>query len=97
MDKMYLQPLFRRSASYHRRMLRSTFRANYNPHLSDRFWTINLSEHVMSELRLHLSWELGISTFTWTREEVGTRLLRRFKKSGILLFLIHVIKKEMNH
>ena len=54
-------------------------------------WTKHLSQQVIDDLRLHLSWDLGIRTFTWSREVVGTRILYRFKELGILLFMKKVI------
>ena len=49
----------------------------------------------MEELRLHLSWELHINTFQWGRAAVGTRIILRFEELGMLLFVKHVIKKEL--
>ena len=54
-------------------------------------WTRDLSDEVISDLRLHLSWDLGLRTFNWSREAVGTRILYRFKELGILLFMKQVI------
>ena len=86
--------LFRRTERYHRRRLREMFREHYNPRVNDCVWTTHLSQTVMSELRVHLSWELGIKTFRWSKEAIGTRILLRFKELGILLFMKHIILQD---
>ena len=91
-SKLRFTSLFRRTESYHRKQLRVMFREHYNPLLTN--WTENLSQQVIDDLRLHLSWELGINTFTWTRAEVGDRITDRHQTLGILLFMINVIKND---
>ena len=54
-------------------------------------WTKDLSEREINDLRLHLSWDLGVRTFVWSREAGGTRIIYRFKELGIFLFLQHVV------
>ena len=90
-SKSTLTNLFHTSYGYHRRRLREIFRAHFNPY-EKHVWTKDLSQRVLNELRLHLSWDLGIRTFHWSREAIGTRIIYRFKELGILLFMKQIIK-----
>ena len=90
-QKDTLTNLFHLSLRYHRRRLREIFRKHYKPFNTEHVWTRDLSDEVISDLRLHLSWDLGLRTFNWSREAVGTRILYRFKELGILLFMKKVI------
>ena len=67
------------------------FREYYNPFLTDVVWTKSLSKRVIDDLRLHLSWDLGQRMFYLNREQIGTRIIYRFKELGILLFMKKVI------
>ena len=95
-SKNVLTDLFQLSVVYHRRRLRELFRKYYNPLQTDVVWTKDLSDNVINDLRLHLSWDLGIRTFNWSKEAVGTRIICRFKEIGILLFLKKVILDDQN-
>ena len=64
---------------------------HYNPHQSTAVWTKDLPQRLIDDLRLHLSWDLGLRTFDWSREAIGTRVICRFKESGIFLFMKKVI------
>ena len=81
---------------YHRRRLRELFRAHFKPFKTDEVWTKSLSEQVINDLRLHLSWDLGIRVFDWSREAIGTKIIYRFKELGILLFMKKVIFDDRN-
>ena len=59
-------------------------------------WTKDLSEQVINDLRLHLSWDLGMRMFYLNREQLGTRILCRFKELGTLSFMTKFIKDEHN-
>ena len=96
MSKTTMTNLFRNSVTYHRRRLREMFRSYYNPLKTDVVWTKHLSEQVINDLRLHLSWDLGLRTFSWSREAIGTRIIYRFKELGILLFMKKVILDDRN-
>ena len=74
-----------RCQKYHRRRLREFFREHYKPFNTEHVWTKYLSERVINDLRLHLSWDLGVRTFQWSKEAVETRILNRFKELGIPL------------
>ena len=91
-----LSNLFQVTRSHHRRKLREIFRVHYKPYETDKIWTTNLSEQVINDLRLHLSWDLGIRTFDWNREAIGTRIIHRFKELGILLFITKIIMDDHN-
>ena len=86
-----LTNLFQFSVQHHRRRLREVFRKHYKPRNTEDVWTKHLSERVIYDLRLHLSWDLGLRTFNWSREAVGTRIIYRFKELGMLLFVKKVI------
>ena len=90
-QKDTLTNLFQISVQYHRRRLRELFREHYNPFNTEHVWTKYLSDRVINDLRLHLSWDLGVRTFQWSKEAVGTHVLCRFKELGILLFMKKVI------
>ena len=93
-SKTTLTNLFQVSLVYHRRRLRKIFRDHFNPFETDAVWTKDLPEHVINELRLHLSWDLGHRSFYLNREQLGTRILLRFKELGILLFMKKIIKDD---
>ena len=91
-----LTDLFRVTRQYHRRRLREMFRKYYEPVNARAVWTKQLPKQVVDDLRLHLSWDLGIRTFTWNREQIGTRIIYRFKELGILLFMKKIITDDRN-
>ena len=93
-SKTTLTNLFHSSVVYHRKRLRQMFRAYFNPFNTTVVWTKDLPQHVINDLRLHLSWDLGQRMFYLNREQLGTRIIVRFQELGILLFLKHVIINE---
>ena len=95
-SKTTLTNLFHTSVGYHRRRLRKIFHTHYDPFYTDAVWTKDLSERVINDLRLHLSWDLGQRTFDWSREAIGTKIIYRFKELGIFLFMKHVIVSKNN-
>ena len=95
--KSVLTNLFQLSVVYHRRRLREIFRKHYNPFKTNVVWTNDLSERLINDLRLHLSWDLGVRTFDWSREAIGTRIIYRFKELGIFLFMKHVISNDLTN
>ena len=92
-----LTDLFRVSRQHHRMRLREIFRKHYDPLNERAVWTKHLPEQVIKDLRLHLSWDLGIRTFTWSREAIGTRIICRFKELGTLLFMKKIITDDRNN
>ena len=95
-SKDVLTNLFTLSVGYHRRRLRDLFRKHYKPFKAEVVWTNDLPEKVINDLRLHLSWDLGQRTFTWSRQAIGTRVTLRFKELGILLFMKKVILDDLS-
>ena len=93
--KSLLRPLFHRTENYHKFMLKTMFREHYRPNGSDNAWTRHLTERQMNDIRLHLSWELGMDTFEWSRERVAASIVNRYKKLGIFLFLKHVVVTDL--
>ena len=92
--------LFHNSVGFHRRRLREIFRAHYNPFNTNAVWSKDLYQRVLNDLRLHLFWDLGIRTFNWSKEAIGTRIIYRFKELGILLFMkksLGMIWKTLNN
>ena len=95
-SKTTLSNLFRVSLVYHRRRLREIFRTYYKPLNADAVWTKNLPQQVINDLRLHLSWDLGQRVFYFNREQLGTRIIYRFRELGILLFMKKIIQDDTN-
>ena len=93
--KSLLKPLFARTETYHKWMLKTMFREHYRPDARDDAWTGNLTTKQMNDIRLHLSWELGMDTFGWSREKVAESIVMRFKKAGVFLFLKHVVVTDL--
>ena len=93
--KSLLKPLFTRTENYHKWMLKSMFREHYRPDESDDAWTRHLDTRQMNDIRLHLSWELGVDTFDWSREKVAESIVKQYKKLGVFLFLKHVVVTDI--
>ena len=68
----------------------------YNPFKTNAVWTKDLPERLINDLRLHLSWDLGLRTFDWSREAIGTRIICRFKELGVFLFMKKVMLDKKN-
>ena len=93
-SKTTLTNLFHNSVGYHRRRLREIFRTYYQPFNAVAVWTKHLPQQVINDLRLHLSWDLGLRTFDWNREQIGTRIIYRFRELGIFLFMKKIIMDD---
>ena len=61
--KSLLKPLFARTESYHKWMLKSMFREHYRPDDTDDAWTRDLTTRQMDDIRLHLSL---VGNLEWT-------------------------------
>ena len=96
LSKHMMSDLFHKSTHYHRRKLRELFRTHYNPFKTDSVWTKDLSTQVINDLKLHLSWDLGLRVFNMSRESIGTRIIYRFKELGIFLFMKKIIIDDHN-
>ena len=61
----------------------------------NKYWTLHLSDSVMYKLRVHLHCILiGKNVFNMTKIQVGKKILRLFKKRGILDDLIYTVRKD---
>ena len=56
----------------------------------------SLPEQVINDLKLHLSWDLGLRVFNMTRESIGNRIIDRFKELGMFLFMKKIIIDDHN-
>ena len=60
----------------------------------NKYWTLHLSDSVMYDLRLHLSWVRVEDVFHWKKQQIGECILKIFKARKILGKLIENIKKD---
>ena len=86
--------LFVETRKYHSRELKKMFikhyrRSSRNDKLNKK-WTLNINSSDIHDLRLHLSWVIGMKVFKLSKEKIGRKILRVYKKTGELRFLIHV-------
>ena len=93
-SKAAMSNLFKRSLAYHRTQMRKLFRTHYCPFRRDDQWICPLPEGVVNEFRLHLSWDLGVGVFHWSRSQVATKILQRYEQLGILKFLRAIAIQE---
>lgn len=89
--KMSMSRLFKAIKAYHCRKLKEKFRRHYKPWRTGN-WTSRVSKKTLNDLRLHLSWELGMNTFHWDKYKIGNEIIRRFEELGILSFLKKIIE-----
>ena len=95
--RMTTSQLFTITKSYHHRQLKILFHHYYQLGKGSN-WTIHLSEDIIADLRLHLSWEIGMNVFDYhkfPRYILGEMVLDRFKKLGILSYILKAIEKNM--
>ena len=77
--------LYRKTEEYHENSLKRLFCKHYQPTCSDdvnKEWTFRLPESTLNELRLHLSWTMGINTFEWDRRNVAEQTLITLQQLG---------------
>ena len=89
--------LFRRNNNHHEECLRKMFVRYYRPWLNgkiNKYWTCHLHEDVIGRLRLHLSWVLRGDVCFYNDEEVGRRIIRRYKHLEQFKFLVNEIKEH---
>ena len=96
---------FKRDQDYHWECLQHMFRLHYktwctkgipiSKRQKNKYWTLHVSEPVMFEMRLHLSWVLvGKNVFRWTRIKMGKMILKLFKKYKVLNDLIETVRRD---
>ena len=90
--------LFTKTQQHHKKCLREVFLRHYEscykgftPNLH---WTTHLPLEVMSDLRLHLSWVFGGDVTHWTDGQIGKKIVKMYKKLGLLPFLSNEIRKH---
>ena len=85
--KIQLSLLFRKTEEYHENSLKELFHKHHRPTSSDeenKNWTSNSSESTLNDLRLHLSWSMGINTFEWDRHNIGEQTIVTLKKLKLM-------------
>ena len=85
--------LFLETRKYHRRSMKRLFLKHYEPLPTkhNKEWTSNLGSSIMNDLRVHLTWVIGMNVFKLSDRKVGKKVLRLYKKSGELKFLTNVV------
>ena len=91
--KVTMSRLFKTTKAYHQRKLKEKFRKYYKPWRTGN-WTSRVSKRTLNDLRLHLSWELGTTTFHWNKYQVGNEIISLYKRLGTLTFMIQIIKND---
>ena len=74
--------------------MRDLFIEHYDPLWNgklNKHWTIHIEKSVMTHLRLHLSWVVGYDVFRLNDEQIGRKILKTYKKSKTLPFLLKII------
>ena len=99
MRKMRLgSKLFTVTQQHHKRCLQEVFVRHYEPSCKgfspNIHWTTHVSMEVMNDLRLHLSWVLGGDVTHWTDGQIGEKILKMYKKWGVLPFLTNEIRRH---
>ena len=46
----------------------------------------------MCDLRIHLSWVIGMKTFDWEERKVGKTILELYQKTNQFHFMNHMVK-----
>lgn len=95
--RMTASVLFTTTKDYHHRQLKKMFHRYYNPDKGPN-WIIPLSEDVIRDLRLHLSWELGMCVFNhhnYPKYIIGKMIINRFEELGLLSYIVQAIVKNM--
>ena len=97
MTKMRLgSKLFQVTQLHHKKCLQEVFLRYYEPYCKgfkpNVHWTTHVPMEVMSDLRLHLSWVFGGDVTHWTDEQIGIKIVKMYKKLGLLPFLSNEIR-----
>ena len=90
--------LFLETKKYHDRAMKRLFLKYYEPLSTNgkinKNWTIPVSRNDIFDLRIHLSWVIGMKTFDWKERKVGTEILEFYQKTNQFCFLNHLVKKK---
>ena len=86
--------MMRTTRVYHNKCMRDLFVEHYDPLWNgklNKHWTIHMEKNAMTHLRLHLSWVVGYDVFCLNDEQIGRKILKTYKKSKALPFLLKMI------
>ena len=90
------QTLFVETKKYHDRAMKRLFLKYYEPLSTNgkinKKWTIAVNKADMYDLRIHLSWVIGMNTFAWKEYKVGKKVLKVYQETNQFLFLNNVVK-----
>lgn len=90
--------LFLESRKFHQRAMKKIFLNNYKPLLNgrkNRSWTLELDTSTLRDLRIHLTWVIGMNVLRWDSRKIGKKILKTYKHTGELKFLVHMIKNNL--
>ena len=92
--------LFLETRKYHKRAMKRLFLKYYEPLSTtgkvNKNWTIPINKTDIHDLRVHLSWAIGVNTFDWKDHEIGKVILELYQETKQFLYLEHVVKKYKN-
>ena len=89
--------LFLVTRKYHSRSMKRMFLKHYRSVSGKKLnlkWTRNMKPYDMKDLRIHLSWVLGMKVFTWSINKIARRVLKEYTRTGEIMFLVHVANKN---
>ena len=90
--------LFVETRKYHNRAMKRLFLKYYEPLSTNgkvnKNWTIPVNKTDMHDLRIHLSWVIGMKTFDWLDYKVGNEILKVYQETNQFLFLNHLVKSR---
>ena len=90
--------LFLETLKFHKRAMKKLFLNNYKPlpnERKNRSWTQDVDTSTMKDLRVHLSWVIGMKMFNCNSRTIGKKILKIYKRTGELTFLVHMIKNNL--
>jgi hypothetical protein len=90
--------LFLETRKFHKRAMKKIFLKSYKPLPNggkNRSWTLDVDISTMTDLRIHLSWVIGMKVFHCDSRKIGKKILKIYKRTGELKFLLHVIKTNL--
>ena len=88
--------LFVETRKYHKRAMKRLFLKYYEPLSTNgkvnKNWTIPVNKTDMYDLRIHLSWVIGMKTFDWKEYKVGKKILKVYQETNQFHYLNHLVK-----
>ena len=90
--------LYQATQQHHKKRLQEVFLRHYEPLVKgfspNLHWTLHVPTEVLSDLRLHLSWVFGGDVTHWTDGQIGIKIVKMYKESGLLPMLTNEIRKH---